>query len=71
MAKYIVKLKDNENQQLLLEIGENGLTDITGDKFTAKFAPQEIKHSMDAIMSFTGMLEQFNLSSIEIERVKV
>ncbi len=68
MAGYKVRLKDSENHDLELDIGADGITDIKGNQFTAKFAPDEIKHSLDAIIAFTGMLDSFNLNSIEIER---
>ena len=66
--KYKVVCKDTNNDKITLTIYDDKTVDITGDKFTTKMDALEIKNSLDSIMSFTEMLDKFELNSIEIER---
>lgn len=67
--KFKVTCKDSDDSTLTLKIFDDGTTDINSNNFTAKFNALEIKHSLDAILGFTQILEGFNLNSIEVEKI--
>ena len=66
--KFKVICKDVDDNILNLIIFDDGTTDIDSSQFTIKLDSLEVKHSIDAILGFTQILEKFNLKSIEIER---
>ncbi len=69
MVKYKVKCIDAEDDELILELEENGLANISIDanKFSFNVNPEKIKRLVDSIHAMQNFLKDFNFKKFEIE----